>query len=501
MAPPAAKPAGVSSSGDGDDNAPEADAASSNVRVQAASQSITYNGPGPRSACVCAMDFDLMFPQTLRIPKWKNNNWDYDSKAPEGQQVLAACQAVPCYIAIASANGNTAKLHKVLAQLYGDTLFSPAFLNSPAFQSGRGDKSTSLTAIMQYYSVDAQCVALFDDMESNRRYATRLGSYFNHVNNATGAAMWNYDRMVCSQAGGSQPGRYYPSVPSYNLPPQSAFPPEPAYDPNQPAYNPAYAPSAPPMPTSPADYAPTQGQYGSAGMGGLTGMSDAEEEAALELAQLRDSAGTTKTLSFLGFWAQFALSIVSAGILLFSVGFVPRAPGMGTAVDLSKYLTLGGVLTAFVSAMFAHGFLTLSRKLLAGGSVTKRYVVATLLTNNAICLAGIGITVVGLQASVGGWGALVGLVWLGVGAAPPCPPNPALRPLPPSGTLVAKSLATAISGPITYSQAGSALVSLDVFALQASTNTLLCHVIGLLFTNLMLRLVNRVDKRFVRATA
>ncbi|KAL6747783.1 hypothetical protein V8C86DRAFT_1263038 [Haematococcus lacustris] len=223
------------------------------------------------------------------------------------------------------------------------------------------------------------------------------------------------------------------------------------------------------MPTSPADYAPAQGQYGSAGMGGLTGMSDAEEEAALELAQLRDSAGTTKTLSFLGFWAQFALSIVSAGILLFSVGFVPRAPGMGTAVDISKYLTLGGVLTAFVSAMFAHGFLTLSRKLLAGGSVTKRYVVATLLTNNAICLAGIGITVIGLQASV--------------------------------GTLVAKSLATAISGPITYSQAGSALVSLDVFALQASTNTLLCHVIGLLFTNLMLRLVNRVDKRFVRATA
>ncbi|KAJ9517631.1 hypothetical protein QJQ45_025031 [Haematococcus lacustris] len=477
VAPRAAKPASVSSARDGGDNAPEADAASSNARVQAASQSYTYNGP--RSACVCAMDFDL----TLRIPEWKNNQWDYDSKAPEGQQVLAACQAVPCYIAIASANGNTAKLHKVLAQLYGDTLFSPAFLNSPAFQSGRGDKSTSLTAIMQYYNVDAQCVALFDDLESNRRYATRLGSYFNHVNSATGAAMWNYDRMVrslpdaCfikgrpsgSQAGGSQPGRYYPSVPSYNLPPQSAFPPEPAYDPNQPAYNPAYAPSAPPMPTSPADYAPAQGQYGSAGMGGMTGMSDAEEEAALELAQLRDSAGTTKTLSFLGFWAQFALSIVSAGILLFSVGFVPRAPGMGTAVDISKYLTLGGVLTAFVSAMFAHGFLTLSRKLLAGGSVTKRYVVATLLTNNAICLAGIGITVIGLQASV--------------------------------GTLVAKSLATAISGPITYSQAGSALVSLDVFALQASTNTLLCHVIGLLFTNLMLRLVNRVDKRFVRATA
>lgn len=193
---PAAKPASAPSLGDPDDNAPEADAAGSNARVQAAGQSYTYNGPGPRSACVCAMDFDL----TLRIPKWVDNYWDYDSKPPEGQQVLAACQAVPCYIAIASANDDTAKLRKVLAKLYGDALFSPAFLNSPAFQSGVRNKSTSLTSIAQYYKVDAQCVALYDDTEGNRaqRYATRLGCYFDHVSNATGAAMWNYDQMVRS---------------------------------------------------------------------------------------------------------------------------------------------------------------------------------------------------------------------------------------------------------------------------------------------------------------
>jgi hypothetical protein len=35
-------------------------------------------------------------------------------------------------------------------------------------------------------------------------------------------------------------------------------------------------------------------------------------------------AGTTKGLSFLGFWVQFALSVVSAGVLLFSVAFVPK---------------------------------------------------------------------------------------------------------------------------------------------------------------------------------
>ena len=35
-------------------------------------------------------------------------------------------------------------------------------------------------------------------------------------------------------------------------------------------------------------------------------------------------AVTTKNLSFIAFWLQFALSVVSAGILLFSVAFVPR---------------------------------------------------------------------------------------------------------------------------------------------------------------------------------
>jgi hypothetical protein len=38
-----------------------------------------------------------------------------------------------------------------------------------------------------------------------------------------------------------------------------------------------------------------------------------------------------------------------------------------------------------------------------GGNVTRKYIVATLLTNNAICLVGTFITIIGLQASVGTW--------------------------------------------------------------------------------------------------
>lgn len=39
----------------------------------------------------------------------------------------------------------------------------------------------------------------------------------------------------------------------------------------------------------------------------------------------------------------------------------------------------------------------------AGGTVAHSYLLNTLLTNNAICLAGIALTVIGLQASVGEW--------------------------------------------------------------------------------------------------
>jgi hypothetical protein len=47
----------------------------------------------------------------------------------------------------------------------------------------------------------------------------------------------------------------------------------------------------------------------------------------------------------------------------------PQVPGIGGAVDISKYLTLVGVIAAFISAFFSHGFYTLSRKLLAGRKV------------------------------------------------------------------------------------------------------------------------------------
>ncbi|KAF5826007.1 hypothetical protein DUNSADRAFT_5376 [Dunaliella salina] len=212
---------------------------------------------------------------------------------------------------------------------------------------------------------------------------------------------------------------------------------------------PPYPPPYPQVPEDPSQ--PSSNPF--------AGMSEQE---AYDQDLLQKSSVMTKNLSFVAFWLQFALSVVSAGILLFSVAFVPRGPyNVNSTVDASKYLTLVGVIAAFISSLMAHGFLTMSRRIQSGKRVAKNYLVNSLLTNNFIALAGIGITVIGLQASV--------------------------------GTLVAKTLMTSATGQLAAQNANQ-LVSLDVFALQASTNTLLCHVIGLLFTNLMLRIVNKPRK-------
>eukprot|EP00798_Chlamydomonas_sp_ICE-L_P020530 gene20530-27320_t len=171
------------------------------------------------------------------------------------------------------------------------------------------------------------------------------------------------------------------------------------------------------------------------------------------LEKLRKSAGFMKSLSFIAFWLQLALSTVSAGVLLFSLAVSPMT-------DVSKWLTVVGVVFGFISSFFAHGFLKLSRKLAGGESVDPTHMTANLLRNSGLNLWGMGATVVGLQASV--------------------------------GMLVAKSLMGAASGGVVYAQnAQNALVSVDVFALQASTNTLLCHVVGLVFANWMLSTVNK----------
>ncbi|KAG2498695.1 hypothetical protein HYH03_003435 [Edaphochlamys debaryana] len=177
------------------------------------------------------------------------------------------------------------------------------------------------------------------------------------------------------------------------------------------------------------------------------------DPSAPEQLALRASAGWQRSLSFVAFWLQLALTLVSAGILIFSLAATTTIGPVWP-----RYFTLGGIVFAFLSTFFAHGFQTLAKKLAGGEPVAPAWLARNLLANNTLNVLGIAVTVIGLQASV--------------------------------GTLVSKSLMTSVQAPFSATNAANALVSLDVFSLQAATNTLLSHLVSLVFTNMMLRVVS-----------
>ena len=184
--------------------------------------------------------------------------------------------------------------------------------------------------------------------------------------------------------------------------------------------------------------------------------------AELTTQSLLSSANWLKGINALAFWSQLGLTLVSSGVLVFSILISLTGNIQGLALDVSKYFALSGLLLSWVSTFFAFTFLQLSRRLVAGDAkgLHASGLLASLLRNTTINLLGIGLTTIGLQASV--------------------------------GTLVGKTFLQAAQAPFQYSSGnpGAALVSLDVFALQASTNILLCHLLGLTFANMSIRVVN-----------
>lgn len=164
---------------------------------------------------------------------------------------------------------------------------------------------------------------------------------------------------------------------------------------------------------------------------------------------LGPAAPTVRNIAWGSFWVQLPLSVVSGCILLFGASLT-RAP-----TDISRVFTFIGIIAGFISTFFARSFLDKARAAIDDNKPVKRSaLLAALVRNTNINLAGIGIVLVGLQASV--------------------------------GTLVSKTMLGAANAPYAQPQAGSTLISLDVFSLQASTNVMLSHFVSLVATNLII---------------
>lgn len=173
---------------------------------------------------------------------------------------------------------------------------------------------------------------------------------------------------------------------------------------------------------------------------------------------MEKEAHSLRRIGWISFWAQLALSIVSATILSFAVSSSMQSPG---GINVSVWFTLFGVASSFISTFFAFSYVKLARQSFANGDVTRETVQGRLLRNNSLNLWGLGATLLGLQAVIGG--------------------------------LVAKTLTTSSTNPYAQGGAGAraAPVALDVFSVQASANTLLAHFVSIVFTNLLLRTLNK----------
>ena len=178
---------------------------------------------------------------------------------------------------------------------------------------------------------------------------------------------------------------------------------------------------------------------------------------------------------WLSFWIQIVLAVVSAVVLLFAAGSfgassapvqtIPGVPptqiptgGFNPGTGAGLFLAVLGLLTLFVGAYWAYRYTRISRKLRDAENRPKRADVLRIL------YIGLGINLVGMLLTILGAQAIV-------------------------GSLVAKSFSQGIG--IFTGNFQRFINPLDIFLVQANTNTIMAHFIGLLATLGILRTADR----------
>ncbi|KAK4531543.1 hypothetical protein CCYA_CCYA08G2400 [Cyanidiococcus yangmingshanensis] len=163
-------------------------------------------------------------------------------------------------------------------------------------------------------------------------------------------------------------------------------------------------------------------------------------------------------------WAQLLLSIVAGGITLFAVAILHGSRGVSgattTAASTGLLFAGIGLVFAFLSVFWAYGYIRLARRLMRaqkmGYGVRSENVFRTLRVGVFINILGMALTLIGAQSI--------------------------------SGVLLAKALSQGVAGPLPFYatgsiQAGGGTVgyvqALDIFVVQANTNALLSHFVGL----------------------
>jgi hypothetical protein len=188
---------------------------------------------------------------------------------------------------------------------------------------------------------------------------------------------------------------------------------------------------------------------------------------------VRRVATAFRLVGWISFWAQIVLAVISGFVLAFAAASfgVPASPpntpgavaapgGANPGAGAGLFLASLGLLLLFAGAFWAFRYTRLSRKLKISDPQERPKrgdAVRELYLGLGINLGGMLLTILGAQAIV--------------------------------GSLVAKSFIQV--GGIFTGNLQNFINSRDIFLVQANTNTILAHFIGVVSTLWLLRTVNR----------
>lgn len=172
-----------------------------------------------------------------------------------------------------------------------------------------------------------------------------------------------------------------------------------------------------------------------------------------------------RTVGGISFWLQSILGVISSLVLIFatfgsSVGRQPnQASNQGTGFGI--FFALCGLVTLGVGAYFAFRYTRISKQLVvssAAGRPSKADTLQTIRFGLIVNMVGMLLTILGAQAIV--------------------------------GSILAKSLSQP-QGALTALDPTRFVQSLDLFVVQANTNTIAAHFVGIAAS---LWLFNRVNR-------
>jgi uncharacterized membrane protein len=177
-------------------------------------------------------------------------------------------------------------------------------------------------------------------------------------------------------------------------------------------------------------------------------------------------AQSFRMTGWISFWVQIVLAVISSFVLIFSTLILQSEtqspeqnatnPGAGAGVALAVL----GVVSLYLGIYWAFRYTRLSRRLKASDQPpTPRNLMDAIRIGLIINMVGMFVTLLGAEALI--------------------------------GSLFAKALSQPQSGGAFYERITQAIQPIDILIVQANTNTVLAHFVGLTGSLWLLRAMNR----------